>query len=96
MEINMEQSKLIYETDARGVTSVVRCVPKDGVYLFEINATYAKSIPPSTYYELGKTKKEAKHRFQRAMTWMTITSIRMVPPDEAESILTNPMKMPMR
>lgn len=87
-----------YTTDERGVKSASRCVPYTGVTLFEIKATYAKSVPSSTYYYLGRTKKDATSRFMSVMgRYMTITSLREIPPgDEAESILTDMYRMPFR
>lgn len=93
----MELCDLEYTTNNKGVTSVTRCIPHQGVSLFEIKATYAKTVPSATYYVLGDTKKMAKGRFENTMTWLTITSIRLIPPgEEAESILTDPMRMPLR
>ena len=68
-----------------------------GFYLFEICATYAKTIPPCTYYRLGKTMNEAKRDFKAVMgDWMKIIVARLIPPgEEAESILTNPIRVPL-
>lgn len=91
---------LIYEdyaTEHGCGTVVKRCIPHDGVFLFEIRATYAKCNPCTAYYILGRTKKEAVERFANTMGWMGICSVRLIPPgEEAESILTDWRKMPMR
>lgn len=72
-----------------------RCIPKEGVWLWEIQATYAKQHPVSTHHVLGRTKEEALERFHNTMSWMTVTSIRCIPPGaEAELILTNRYLMP--
>lgn len=97
-EVDRNQCKLIYKTkitDEIESKILVRCIPKDGVYLWEIRATYDKNIPPTTYYRLGKTKTDVRRDFNDTMCWMKITSIRLVPyGDEAEAILTNWMKIP--
>ena len=89
--------EVIYKTDDRGIMSVARCIPARGFCLFEICATYAKTIPPCTYYRLGKTMNEAKRDFKAVMgDWMKIISARLIPPgEEAESILTNPIQVPL-
>ena len=89
--------EVIYKTDDRGIMSIARCIPAHGFYLFEICATYAKTIPPCTYYRLGKTMNEAKRDFKAVMgDWMKIISARLIPPgEEAESILTNPIRVPL-
>ena len=75
---------------------LARCIPHEGVFLYEIRATYAKQIPSSTYYVLRRTQKEAVSRFKRTLEYMKITSIVMIPPgDEAEAILTDRYKMPL-
>lgn len=93
--------QLVYEPyESKCGTGIVltRCIPNDGVWLYEIQATYAKQIPSAKYYYLGRTEKEARSRFQNTLgSWMTITSIRLIPPgDEAERILTNRFIMPKR
>ncbi len=89
--------EVIYKTDDRGIMSIARCIPAHGFYLFEICATYAKTIPPCTYYRLGKTMNEAKRDFKAVMgDWMKIIVARLIPPgEEAESILTNPIRVPL-
>lgn len=93
--------RLIYEpfeTEYCKGTVLIRCIPNDGVSLYEIQATYAKQRSSTKYYYLGRTEKEARSRFQNMLgSWMTITSIRLIPPgDEAECILTDRLRMPKR
>lgn len=87
-----------FETKCGMGIVLTRCVPNDGVSLYEIQATYAKQIPSTKYYFLGRTEKEARSRFQNTLgSWMTITSVRLIPPgDEAEHILTDRLRMPKR
>lgn len=92
--------KLVYEPfetkDGYG-QKLVRCVPFEGVCLFEVSATYAKSKPSSKYYVLGGTIRDAKNRFTSWYSWLSVTDIRYIPPgDEAERILTDPLRMPTR
>lgn len=78
-------------------TELVRCVPNDGVCLYEICATYAKQVPYSTYFYLGRNEKDAKTRFLSVMSWMTVVKIRLISSEtEKEDILTDKFKMPMR
>ena len=73
-----------------------KCIPKEGVSLYEIKATYAKQVPPTTYYYLGRNKQDARKRFLNTIPYMNITSTRLIPPgEEREQILTNPMRMPL-
>lgn len=85
-----------YETEfGRGVVRS-RCVPHPGVFLYEVLATYAKPAPPSAYYVLGRTAKEARARVEH---WygLTVQSVRLIPPSrEAEAILTDPLRMPTK
>lgn len=96
-EVSRKNCKLIYGTDESGVTTVTRCIPADGFYLFEVRAAYAKTQPPSIYYILARTKNNAVRRFKNTIgIWLKAVSVRMIPPGrEAESILTNPVKMPL-
>ena len=89
----------IYEdTDTKygHLTRLVRIVPKEGMWLFEIQATYAKRVPSTTYYILALNKSHAVKRLKSILTWLDVTSVRKIPPgDEAEDILTDPLKMPL-
>lgn len=75
-----------------------RCIPKENVNLYEIKATCSGKQSSSAYYFLGRSKREAKIRFQNTMgTFLNFVSIRMIPPgEEAERILTNKFLMPTR
>lgn len=85
-----------YENEFGRGRVLARCVPHHGVCLYEVLATYAQSVPPSTYYVLGRTMREARARVQ---DWygLTVKSVRLIPPgQEAERILTDPRRMPMK
>ncbi len=84
---------LVYEQTEQ-YTSLKRCIPNEGVFLFEISATYAKQVPPSKYYYLGTSMKNAKKRFTSYIPWMKITGAHLVQGEEAERILTNPKTNP--
>ena len=76
--------------------TVKRCIPKEGVSLYEIRAQYAKQVPPTTYYYLGRSKQDARKWFLETIPYMTIVSTRLIHPgSEADRILTNPMTMPL-
>lgn len=90
---------LKYETEM-GVdfvhTYFTRCIPNDGVNIYEVYATYAKAKPSTRYYYFGRNIAEAKLRFKTMMPYMNITSIRQIPYGaESEQILTDPLKIPI-
>lgn len=77
-------------------THFVRCIPNDGVNIYEIHATYAKTKPSTRYYYFGRNVAEAKSRFKVAMPYMSIMSIRQIPyGEESDQILTDPLKIPI-
>lgn len=85
---------LVYEK-GEDWEEVRRCIPDQGMYLFEVKANYAKK-PPVSYYRLGSTPKEVRDRFSKSMTWLDVVSVRLIPPgDEARGILHDPLRMPM-
>ena len=84
-----------FETPGGPVRIVSRCIPNTGVFLFEVNASYA-SAKSAVYHVLGRSRKDALSRFLSAFTWMKINSVRLIPPGpESERILTDPMRMPI-
>ena len=89
----------IYESYTTGTgygKRLVRCVPYDGVFIYEIGATYAKQRPCSFYYVFGRTEKEARNRFKSAYgDYMKIMSIVIVPEDKVNDILTDRLKIPL-
>lgn len=92
--------KLLYrpfKTEHGYGKELVRCVPHEGVWLYQISATYSDQIPCAQYYYLGRTEKEALMRFKNTMPWLKVKSIQMIPPgDQAECILTDRLRMPKR
>lgn len=63
----------------------------DGYKLFEIKATYAKQLLPTTYFVIEKNTKLAKERFKGKFTWLNhITSVFEVVEQSREVILNNP------
>lgn len=73
-----------------------RCVPHEGVFLYEVCATYAKPVSAVPYYVLGKTEAEARRRV-RDWYGLTVVTVRLIPPGaEAETILTDPLRMPTK
>lgn len=90
-----DRCALVYEPDDKGVICVVRCIPLDGQILYECLGHYDKRCKPLSYYLLASNGKEAKKRY-RFFFGYEPWSLREIPPgDEAESILTNPNKMPL-
>lgn len=61
------------------------------------NDSLAALKKANTAYRLAKTMNEAKRNFKAVMgDWMKIISARLIPPgEEAESILTNPIRVPL-
>ena len=91
--------KLKYKTEIGSdfvLTYLTRCIPNDGVNIYEICATYAKAKPSTRYYYFGRNIAEATLRFKITMPYMKITSIRQIPYGaESEQILTDPLKIPI-
>lgn len=91
-----QMSTLFYEVDKKGMEKLVRCIPNEGYGLYEVQATYAKNHPPSSYFRLGLTADEVLNRFRNGKPWLTIVGLRLIPPgEEAEDILTDPNKIPL-
>ena len=90
-----ENSSLEYEC-GHNYQKLRRCVPDDGILLFEVKATYSPTHPPATYYRLGKSVGDVKRQFTESMCWLKVVLVRHIPPgEEAEAILTDPMRMPI-
>lgn len=85
-----------YETELGKGRVLSSCVPHEGVLLYEVFATYARPVPPAPYYVLRRTEAEAQRRV-RDWYGLTVVAVRPIPPGaEAETILTDPLRMPMR
>lgn len=108
-EVIKPQCKLVYITSDDNIEvktknkvkyipteeKLVRCVPNEGIKLYEIKGTYAKNRPSVSYYFLAANKIEAKQKFLNTMA-LKITSIReIIDEQEKESILTDITKMPL-
>lgn len=83
------------ENDDGPVCYLSRCIPHDGVSLYRIHATYAKTKEPSVYYILGRNVNDARRRFREMYSWLSIVLVRHVDPAGAESVLTDYKKMPV-
>lgn len=55
---------MIYVKTENG-TYLDRYIPHEGYDLFVIGATYAKQLPPSKYYVIARTLKEARTIFKK-------------------------------
>ena len=76
-----------------GARKLVEIIPREGVWLFEIKATYAKQHPASSYYVLGMNEKDVRRRFKRLFSWIgIIESVREVEGNEKRSILKDMKK----
>lgn len=65
----------------------------DGYKLFEIKATYAKQLLPTSYFVIEKSPRLAKERFKGKFTWLNhITSVSEVVEQARDIILNNPRK----
>ena len=86
--------KYVYYVDEYNYEKVLkRRIPFDGVSVYEVKATYAKQVPVTTYYVLGRTEREARNRFSGTLVWMKIKAIRKMRKEEAESVLTDRFKI---
>ena len=74
-----------------GTKILVRYLPHIGYGLYRVNATYAKSLKPSVYYVIARSRNEARQLFVRRFSWLNvISSIDQVGSDQENHILENP------
>lgn len=73
---------------------LIEIILHEGYSLWEIGATYAKSLPKTKYYIVAKTAKEAKDKFTATFTWFSFVDkpIKCSPEEEYE-ILHNPSRV---
>ena len=95
-KVRTETSVLVYDVYNDGNVFLDRCYPLEGFYLYEIKATYAKSHPPSSYHVLGSSAKDAKKRFLQTLPWLYVVCLRMITGAEADEILSDPLRIPLR
>lgn len=95
-KVRTETSVLTYDVYDSGDALLDRCYPLDGFYLYEIKATYAKSKPATSYYVLGSSAKDAKRRLLQVCPWLYVVCLRMITGEEADEILSDPLRMPLR
>ena len=85
----------IYGAEGDGAVSIIRKVPDDGYFLFEVGGTYSKTLSFTYRTFLAKNASEAKARYKKVFGWDAL-SYRFIPPgEEAESVLTDPLMMPI-
>ena len=90
-----EKCDLVYKNMGNNMVSLLRCIPHEGQLLYEVSGTLHKSKPNTTQRFLAESEREAKERYLYLYGWKA-TSCRYIPPgDEAESILSDPSKMPL-
>lgn len=65
----------------------------EGYLLWEIGASYARSLPPTKYYVAARSAREAKKIFKSFFNWLDCISFVGLPDaDTTEYILGNPKK----
>lgn len=66
----------------------------EGYLLWEIGASYARSLPPTRYYVAARSAREAKQIFKASFSWLDCISFVGLPDaDTTEYILNNPKKV---
>ena len=95
-KVHSETSVLTYNVYNSGEVFLDRCYPLEGYILYEIKATYAKSHPPSSYYVLGLSPKDAKRRLLESCPWLFIVCLRQITGKEADDVLKDPLRMPLK
>ena len=62
-------------------------------WVWEVCATYAKSVTPTKYYVVAPSKVLAREKFLRSMPWLSIVrSIAPLTREGAKIVLNNPTK----
>ena len=65
----------------------------DGYRVWQIGASYARSMKPSFYYVISTTKSDALQKFRNIFSWLdVIFCIEPLLPDAAEELLSAPSK----
>lgn len=65
----------------------------EGYNLYQVGASYARSIKPSFYYVISTSKSSAKQKFRQIFSWLdVIYCVEPLLPDAAEEILSAPAK----
>ena len=87
--VDYERYQIKYKTDKNG-KYLNEYILKSGYSLFEVSASYAKSLKPSAYYVIAKNKREAKQIFIKRFDWLdTISYVKELANDTHEWILKN-------
>lgn len=61
--------------------------------IFKIHADYRKNNPHiNWYYVPANTKKEARERFKRIVSWLDIYGVELCNEDEARKVIEHPEK----
>lgn len=65
----------------------------DGYRVWQIGASYARSMKPSFYYVISTIKSDALQKFRNIFSWLdVIFCIEPLLPDAAEEVLSSPAK----
>lgn len=72
---------------------LVRYELQDGYWVWEICATYAKSVTPTKYYVVAPSKCLAWEKFLRSMPWLSLVcSVAPLTREGVQIVLNNPTK----
>lgn len=103
-EWNREGYTMVYDVSEAGidfeptddlvkVRVLARYNLNEGYRVFQIGASYARSIKRRFYYVISTSKSSAKQKFRQIFSWLdVIYCVEPLLPDAAEEILSAPAK----
>ena len=95
MVYNVYEAGIDFEPtdDLVRLKTLVRYNLHSGYRVWQIGASYARSMKPSFYYVISTSKSSAKQKFRQIFSWLdVIYCVEPLLPDAAEEILSAPAK----
>lgn len=95
MVYNVYEAGIDFEPtdDLVRLKTLVRYNLNEGYRVFQVGASYARSIKPSFYYVISATKSDARQKFRKTFSWLDVIScVEPLLPDAAEEVLSSPAK----
>lgn len=95
VKVKSKRCDLVYGSTGDNIVTLLRCIPHERQLLYEVGGTYAKTKPNTYRNFLAESAKEAKERYKQLFGWNATACRYIEPGDEAEIILTDPLRMPL-
>ncbi len=95
MVYNVYEAGIDFEPtdDLVRLKTLVRYNLNEGYRVFQVGASYARSMKPSFYYVISTSKTSAKQKFRQIFSWLDVIScVEPLLPDAAEEVLSSPAK----